>query len=330
MARGHQTHLVVQPPQDLGLRHETYQVFRANYTVVVHFTFFLSVLLHRQAIFFFTLFMLVLFIFYFFDEDDPLQFEAWNHPIDVRLLLEVLLTLPALAVLYGGLWLNVLVSFSVSFRLLGLHATFRAATEASLSLSRFLKFSGYVPSSIMAAYGSIPTASTFSGVDEGRDHVYFTRLRQLRELMTPISSFSRPSTFDEAIARMKHNLSYFRSTYAMFVLLIIGLSCLLHPDLMIFFVIVYSVWLLLYFCHDDPFVVFNRTVDDRIVLGVLGVFTVIFLLPSGAWPNVLVSILIGFKIVVTHATFRGKEDLPSDLQCDDVQRFSALGFPGQI
>ena len=47
------------------------------------------------------------------------------EPTDGRLLLEVLSTLPLLALLHAGLWLNVLVSFLVSFGHLGLHATFR-------------------------------------------------------------------------------------------------------------------------------------------------------------------------------------------------------------
>ena len=54
--------------------------FRANYTMVALFIFFLSLVLHREAVFFFTLFMLVLFLFYFI-VDYPFEFEVWNQPM---------------------------------------------------------------------------------------------------------------------------------------------------------------------------------------------------------------------------------------------------------
>ncbi|KAF3436208.1 hypothetical protein FNV43_RR23300 [Rhamnella rubrinervis] len=98
--------------------------FRANYGILVFFTLFISVLFHREAMFFFVIFMLVWFVFYFIVED-PCQFEVWNQSINGRLLLEVLLTLSTMALLYAELWLNVLVSFSVSFGLVELHAIFR-------------------------------------------------------------------------------------------------------------------------------------------------------------------------------------------------------------
>ncbi|KAF3436207.1 hypothetical protein FNV43_RR23299 [Rhamnella rubrinervis] len=151
-------------------------------------------------------------------------------------------------------------------------------------------------------------------MDVDMGHVYLIRLRQLRELIKPISSFTCPSTFGEATARIKHNLSYFGFTYAMFVLLIINLSSLLLPDLAVVFSANYLMWLLIYFFHDDPFVVFNRTVDDSIILRVLGVFNVLLFLSTFVPLNLLVPILIASAVAVIHATFRGTEDLPSELQ----------------
>ena len=162
-----------------------------------------------------------------------------------------------------------------------------------------MKFSGYIPSSIM---------------DELIVPAFLNRFRQLRELVKPISSFTRPSTFGEATARIKHNLSYFHSTYAMFVLSIIYFSFLLHPYIMLSLASVYSAFILLYLGLKGSVEVFNWTVDERMFLSYHWIVVVLFLLYYGLWLNVLVSILIGFAIVVIHAAFRGTEDLHSDLQ----------------
>ncbi|KAF3436209.1 hypothetical protein FNV43_RR23301 [Rhamnella rubrinervis] len=174
--------------------------FRANYGVLAFFNLFVSVLFHREARFFFVIFRFIWFIFYFIVED-PCQFEVWNQTINGRLLLEVLLTLSTVALLYAELWLNVLVSFSVSFGLVGLHTAFRGLEVLPSQDQEAATAAPY-----LICY--IPTSITV--------HVYFARLRQLPELLKPIPSTS-PATLGEATARIKHNLSYFRSTYAMFV-----------------------------------------------------------------------------------------------------------------
>lgn len=55
--------------------------------------------------------------------------------------------------------------------------------------------------------------------------------------------------------------------------------------------------------------VFGRMVDDRVVLVVLWILTIVCLVLTGVWLNVLVSLLIGIGIVVLHGTFRNTEDL---------------------
>ncbi|KAB2061110.1 hypothetical protein ES319_A10G064600v1 [Gossypium barbadense] len=127
--------------------------------------------------------------------------------------------------------------------------------------------------------------------------------------MFNIHSLNFPRTFSEAISRFRANLAYFRMNYAIIVLLILFLSLLWHPISLIVLIIVMALWLFLYFLRDEPLAIFNRTIDDRVVLVVLGVSTFLFLLLTDATSNILVSVLIGAVVVLVHASLRRTDDL---------------------
>lgn len=55
--------------------------------------------------------------------------------------------------------------------------------------------------------------------------------------------------------------------------------------------------------------VLHRMVDDRLVLVGLWIVTIIGLVLTKVWLNVLVSLLIGVILVMVHAVFRNTEDL---------------------
>lgn len=163
-------------------------------------------------------------------------------------------------------------------------------------------------------YGTIPTSSsggTNFGFLSRAKHQLKSGLGTRRpwKQMFQIHSISFPSGFNDAIGRIKTNVGYFRMNYVIIVLLILFLSLLWHPISLIVFVALMAVWLFLYFLRDEPLVIFHRLIDDRVVLMVLSVVTVVLLLLTGATLNILVSILVGLVVVAIHAALRKTDDL---------------------
>uniref|UniRef100_A0A2P2IY38 PRA1 family protein n=1 Tax=Rhizophora mucronata TaxID=61149 RepID=A0A2P2IY38_RHIMU len=178
-----------------------------------------------------------------------------------------------------------------------------------------------------AGYGTIPSSSTttttkppqpnpnattasltFVSRATARTQAVMATRRPWGELLK-ISGFSRPYSYGEAMSRVKFNLNYFRINYAMVFLAILFLSLLWHPVSMIVFIVIFVAWFFLYFSRENPIVIFNKTLDDRVVSLVLGLVTVLALVFTHVGLNVLVSLIIGVVVVGLHAAFRGTEDL---------------------
>ncbi|XP_062155632.1 PRA1 family protein F2-like [Alnus glutinosa] len=171
----------------------------------------------------------------------------------------------------------------------------------------------------MTTYGTIPTSSA-QGQPTNLEYVTRAKERIKADictcrpwkLMFNLQSFGLPAGFADAIVRVRTNTGFFRMNYAIIVLLILFLSLLWHPISLIVFVVMMAVWLFLYFLRDEPLVVFGRTIDDRVVLIVLAVLTVVFLILTRATVNILVALLIGAVLVVLHAAMGKTDDLPLD------------------
>lgn len=95
----------------------------------------------------------------------------------------------------------------------------------------------------------------------------------------------------------------------MFVLLVLFLALLWHPISLLVFVVMMVAWLFLFFLRDEPLVVFGRTIDDRLILTVLAVLTLVFLFLTSATVNILVGLAVGLGVVVLYSVFRRTDDL---------------------
>ncbi|XP_052181172.1 PRA1 family protein F2-like [Diospyros lotus] len=177
----------------------------------------------------------------------------------------------------------------------------------------------------MTTYGTIPTSSPskLEYISRAKERLK-SGLGARRPWKEMYNSIGFPASFGDAIRRIRKNLAYFRTNYAIVVLLIVFLSLLWHPISLIVFVVMMAVWLFLYFLRDEPLVIFGRTVDDRVILVVLSVLTIVFLLLTNATTNILVSLAIGVCIVLIHAALRKTDDLP----VDEESGATAALYPG--
>ncbi|KAI6690135.1 hypothetical protein NL676_026963 [Syzygium grande] len=172
----------------------------------------------------------------------------------------------------------------------------------------------------MTTYGTIPTSSSAPSPPANLEYISRAKERiksGLAErrpwrLMLSVRALRPPAGFPDALSRVRANLSFFRTNYAMVFLLILFLSLLWHPISLIVFVVMMAAWLFLYFLRDEPLAVFGRTIDDRVVLAVMSVLTLVFLLLTRATVNILVAVLIGAVVVVLHAAMRRTDDLSAE------------------
>ncbi|KAJ9182213.1 hypothetical protein P3X46_006234 [Hevea brasiliensis] len=131
-------------------------------------------------------------------------------------------------------------------------------------------------------------------------------------LFLDLTSLYLPSSIPDATTRLTQNLTHFGANYSIIVLLVLFLSLLYHPLSLIAFFITLVAWVFLYFSREEPLSVFGYQVNDLLVLVALFAVTVLVLVWSGVWLNVVVAVGIGIVLVILHALLRSTDDLVAD------------------
>ncbi|KAK6944836.1 Prenylated rab acceptor PRA1 [Dillenia turbinata] len=184
----------------------------------------------------------------------------------------------------------------------------------------------------MTTYGTIPTSTPPSSSNLEYISRAKERLRSSLGTRKPwkelvnLRSINLPTSFGEALLRIRTNLAYFRTNYVIISLIILFLSLLWHPISLIVFIIMMAAWLFLYFLRDQQLVLFNFAVDDRLVLLLLSALTIGFLLLTDVTVNIIVSIVISIVLVLVHGAIRRTDDLFADEESSFS--FSGGGFRG--
>ncbi|XP_020259430.1 PRA1 family protein B2-like [Asparagus officinalis] len=98
-----------------------------------------------------------------------------------------------------------------------------------------------------------------------------------------------------ALSRVKSNLSYFRTNYAILLSLTLAFSLLSHPFSLLLILSLLSAWCSLYLFRpsDPPLVLFGRQFSERETLGGLVLLSVIVFFMTSVGSLLILAVMIG-------------------------------------
>ncbi|KAF6263896.1 PRA1 family protein-domain-containing protein [Scenedesmus sp. NREL 46B-D3] len=129
------------------------------------------------------------------------------------------------------------------------------------------------------------------------------------------TSFSKPSSLQEAAGRLRKNAGYFKINYLIVILLTVAITLLTHPSSLLVLGSLAASWVYVFAIRQGPLVINGKELSEREkLLGMSGIsFLVVFMLTSVA--NVLFSALtLSCAIIGLHGATR----VPDDLFLDDA------------
>ncbi|XP_074569427.1 PRA1 family protein F2-like [Curcuma longa] len=164
------------------------------------------------------------------------------------------------------------------------------------------------PQSSPAGILSAPrTAALFSRLREQGGSLVASQ-RPWGQFLDP-SALVRPGSSGETFYRIRRNIGYFRSNYAVSLLAALALGLIWQPSSLAASIALAAAWVFLYLARDEPLVLFGRRFEDRTVLGLLCVATFFALVSTDLGSSVFRSIAAGLVLVAIHAVFRVTDDL---------------------
>ncbi|KAI3804261.1 hypothetical protein L1987_25678 [Smallanthus sonchifolius] len=159
------------------------------------------------------------------------------------------------------------------------------------------------PSSTAAAAGA---TNTYTATAEIRHSI-----RPWFDDFLSLSSFSLPLSVPKLSLRFNKNIYTFRGNYAIISLLIFILTLIFRPIAAILFLLLIVAWIYFLVARDEPLVVFDFEIGDRLVLILLSVITIVAVAVASVWWNLFVSIVISALVISLHAILMTPDDTES-------------------
>ncbi|KAK1430394.1 hypothetical protein QVD17_13098 [Tagetes erecta] len=156
-----------------------------------------------------------------------------------------------------------------------------------------------------------------SGAGAGATNTY-SATGELRHSIRPwiddffsFTSFSLPLSFSELSLRFNKNIYTFRGNYAIVLLLVFIVTLILRPITAIMFILIIVAWIYFFLARDEPLVVFDFEIGDRLVLILLSVITVVAVAVASVWWNLFLSVMISVLLISLHAILMTPDDTES-------------------
>lgn len=131
------------------------------------------------------------------------------------------------------------------------------------------------------------------------------------------TAFSRPQNASELGGRLRKNLAYFRTNYAIVTAGTVALVMLLNPWSLIVLALLAAAWFYFYIIKTTPLVLGGREFSDRekfLLLSGASVFTIFFLTSVGA--TIFYALGVSMIMIAIHASLRLPDD--TTLFADEV------------
>ncbi|XP_071690326.1 PRA1 family protein F2-like [Rutidosis leptorrhynchoides] len=137
----------------------------------------------------------------------------------------------------------------------------------------------------------------------------YTATAEIRHSIRPwltdfFTSFTLPLSFPDLSLRFNQNIYTYRGNYVIISLLVFILTLIFRPITAVVFLIIIVSWIYLLIARDEPLVVFDFEIGDRMILIALSVVTIVAVAVAGVWWNIFISSLIAILLVSLHAILR--------------------------
>lgn len=137
----------------------------------------------------------------------------------------------------------------------------------------------------------------------------YTTTAEIRHSIRPwlsdfLTSFTLPLSFPDLTLRFNKNIYTYRGNYVIISLLVFILTLIFRPITAIVFLIIIVSWIYLLIARDEPLVIYDFEIGDRLILIALSVVTIVAVAVASVWWNVFISSLIAVLLVSLHAILR--------------------------